>query len=482
MPKATTPTSSHRRRHNPLEDDLLSTGVLKTAGKQSKRAGPERRDEQPYVDAKASRKILAMSRSLIEEDLQANLDNNAAISAPSAFDFDPSRYEPENDVDQEDDFGNEEAWGEEEDVEEVEIDAADLETFNQFITPSMNEDPLLTHGWDGKPDSEEAAAPGPSLADLIMAKIAEKESGGQVGWQASADPIEEDYELPPKVVEVFTKIGIILSRYKSGPLPKPFKILPTIPHWEEILQMTRPESWTPNACYAATRIFVAAKPMVVQRFMEVVILDRVREDIQETKKLNIHLFNCLKRGLYKPAGFFKGFLFPLAASGTCSLREAQIISACLARVSIPVLHSAAAIKTLCDIAAEQVSNQSESVSATNFLIKVLLEKRYALPWQCVDSLVFHFIRYAASTREVDMTGNKSLPVIFHQCMLVFAQRYRNDITEDQREALLDLLLSHGHDKIAPEIRRELLAGRGRGVPLEQAGPTFDGDDTMLIDS
>lgn len=56
------------------------------------------------------------------------------------------------------------------------------------------------------------------------------------------------------------------------------------------------------------------------------------------------------------------------------------------------------------------------------------------------------------------------------------------VTEDQREALLDVLLNHGHEKIAPEIRRELLAGRGRGVPAEQPGPTFDGDDTMLVDS
>jgi essential nuclear protein 1 len=64
--------------------------------------------------------------------------------------------------------------------------------------------------------------------------------------------------------------------------------------------------------------------------------------------------------------------------GTCTLREAQIISAVLARVSIPVLHSAAAIKTLCDIAAEQASQQSECVSATNYMLKVLLEKKYAL--------------------------------------------------------------------------------------------------------
>ena len=67
-----------------------------------------------------------------------------------------------------------------------------------------------------------------------------------------------------------------------------------------------------------------------------------------------------------------------STQGTCTLREAQIISAVLARVSIPVLHSAAAIKTLCDIAAEQASQQSECVSATNFMLKVLLEKKYAL--------------------------------------------------------------------------------------------------------
>ncbi len=63
---------------------------------------------------------------------------------------------------------------------------------------------------------------------------------------------------------------------------------------------------TPHACYAATKLFVSAKPIVVQGFMEMVILERVREDIYENKTLNVHLFNCLKRGLYKPGGFFKG--------------------------------------------------------------------------------------------------------------------------------------------------------------------------------
>jgi essential nuclear protein 1 len=77
-------------------------------------------------------------------------------------------------------------------------------------------------------------------------------------------------------------------------------------------------------------------------------------------------------------------------------------------------------------------------------------------------------------------GAGKLPVIWHQCLLAFAQRYRNDITEDQREALLDLLLSRGHKSISPEVRRELLEGRGRGVMLEPAPVGIDGDDTMVM--
>lgn len=290
------------------------------------------------------------------------------------------------------------------------------------------------------------------------------------------------------------RIGQILARYKSGPLPKPFKILPTIPHWEEILDVTKPESWSPNACYQATRIFVSSKPAVVQRFLEMVILERVREDIYETKKLNVHLFNSLKKGLYKPSAFFKGFLFPLVGSGVCTLREAQIVSAVLVRVSIPVLHSAAALKGLCDIAAQEASQGTEGGGATNIFIKALLEKKYALPYQVIDALVFHFLRFRsedpaavrAGDAMVGVSGDGNaktkLPVIWHQSLLAFAQRYKGDITEDQREALLDLLLSHGHSAIGPEVRRELLAGRGRGVVMEPQGDALDGDDTMAIDS
>jgi essential nuclear protein 1 len=42
-----------------------------------------------------------------------------------------------------------------------------------------------------------------------------------------------------------------------------------------------------------------------------VLFDKVRDDIAENKKLNYHLYMALKKSLYKPGAFFKGFLFPL---------------------------------------------------------------------------------------------------------------------------------------------------------------------------
>ncbi|KAI1069896.1 snoRNA-binding rRNA-processing protein [Fusarium irregulare] len=484
MPKATTPTAArHPRRHNPLEDDITASGILKNKPSKKRSKGSDN-EEENFVDDRASRTILRIGRELAEEDNAGK--PVAAKPTIDNFGYD-SRFgdeEEENKV-----YDDDEAWGEDdEEVEEVEVDPNDLDMYRKFMPDE--EDDLLKHGWDLKPTGEEQGE-SVNLADLILEKIAAHEAAQERRENNLGPPDEDQYELPPKVIEVYTKVGQILSRYKSGPLPKPFKVLPTIPHWEDILAITQPESWSPNACYQATRIFVSSKPHIVQRFLEMVILDRVREDIYETKKLNVHLFNSLKKGLYKPAAFFKGFLFPLVGSGTCTLREAHIISAVLVRISIPVLHSAAALKGLCDIAAQEASHGTEGGGATNIFIKALLEKKYALPFQVIDALVFHFLRFRsvdpASVQAGDtMSGlegdaKAKLPVIWHQSLLAFAQRYKGDVTEDQREALLDLLLTHGHSAIGPEVRRELLAGRGRGVPIEPTGPAFDGDDTMLID-
>lgn len=76
------------------------------------------------------------------------------------------------------------------------------------------------------------------------------------------------------------------------------------------------------------------------------------------------------------AVYVQGLLLPLCQAGDCNLREAVIISSVLKRVSLPVLHSAAALLRIADMA----------YSGTNsFFIRVLLDKKYALPYRVVST-------------------------------------------------------------------------------------------------
>ena len=76
--------------------------------------------------------------------------------------------------------------------------------------------------------------------------------------------------------------------------------------------------------------------------------------------------------------------FFILQSGNCSLREAVIISGIIAKNSIPVLHSSAAILKIAEM---------EWCGANSVFLKILLDKKYALPYRVIDATVYHFIRY-----------------------------------------------------------------------------------------
>jgi len=418
MPKdSSTSATRLQHRHNPLHEELLENGPGGRLRKVARTKSKEKQDRsEHYVDSDLSQRILQIAKEQ-QDEIQMEDEDSASVSGNINVGFGDLRFEEEPQSDDEGDYEDLEFVDEE---EEVEVDQDDEELFHRFLPSDQPEQRI-------------------SLADKILEKIAEHEAK-LAGHSARA---EETPSLPPKVVEVYTKIGLLLSRYRSGKLPKAFKIIPSLRNWEEILFITRPDKWTPNACYEATKLFASQKSTQTQKFLSLVLLDRVRDDIHEYKKLNVHLYNSIKKSLYKPAAFFKGFLFPLASSGTCSLKEAQIIGSVLTRISIPVLHSAAALLHLCEM---------DYTGPTSIFIKVLIDKKYALPYKVVDALVFHFMRFK--------TISDQLPLLWHKSFLAFAQRYKNDITEDQRDVLLDLILVKGHPLVGPEIRRELIEGEG----------------------
>lgn len=438
MGKISVSDTKGKQRHNPLHRDIDSlNGELKsgTKKKQKKSIQPE---HEEFLDASTSRRILKLAKEQQEEIENEEQQDDERPSFLESF-----RAQDQEEEFEESESGEEYSDFEEEiyDEEEIEVNEKDAEMFEKYFQTGTGFGTI-------------------NLADKIMAKIQEKEM-----MKNNERPMD-GVKLPPKVIAAYEKIGQILANYRHGKLPKLFKVLPSLKNWQDVLYVTNPDAWTPHAVYEATKLFVSnLQANEAQKFIESVLLERFRTGIEDSEdhSVNYHIYRAMKKSLYKPGAFFKGFLFPLVDS-SCSVREATIASSVLAKASVPVLHSSVALSQL---------TQREFKPSTTVFIRVLIEKKYALPYQTLDDLVFYFMRFRNAEQQLnqDMMDDEEnetklppLPVVWHKAFLAFAQRYKNDITDDQRDFLLETVRQRFHHSIGPEIRRELLAGSPRAPP------------------
>lgn len=436
MPKETkTKKMSTQLRHTPLGKVIDAAEDQQVKPKAAKKQNKIRNDDDDVHDhqdleevpSNISTQILNQAKDqrdeLSAETLAARQVSNEIIKEDSEDEYDDDVEEDEQDEDYE---------------EMVELD----EDGNYISTGA------------GLSEAEEAVvskflnagrAETRTLADIIMEKLQEKEDLANAAPQDNIS--ESDEIIPPKVQEVFSSVGKLLKHYKSGKLPKALKMLPHLKNWEHILWLTRPDEWSPAATYAATRIFASnLNAKLVQRFYNLVLLEKVRDDIRHNNKLNYYLYLALKKSLYKPAAFYKGVLLPLAQSANCTLREASIIGSVMSKVSIPGNHSAAVLLRLVDM---------PYCGSTSLFIKTLLNKKYALPRRVVEALVKHFSSFNDETRV--------LPVIWHQSLLVFAQRYKLELDNSQKNRMKELLRTQVHYQITQEVRRELFSVTLQGM-------------------
>ena len=201
------------QRHNPLAEEYAPSEWKTKPAKRQKRNRDDKDGEQGYVDSKSSRKILDIGEELREEDERESRAQQPEVANP-AFNFRDRIGEEEVEGFLEDGGvpvdDDDEAWGDDdEEVEEVEIDANDLAAWNKFIPTDDN--PIV---WPG--EEAQAQGQGTDLAALILEKIAAHEaSDGAVkqpeimGGGAPEDAIE----LPAKVVE---GIAYSISSYPLG--------------------------------------------------------------------------------------------------------------------------------------------------------------------------------------------------------------------------------------------------------------------------
>lgn len=126
----------------------------------------------------------------------------------------------------------------------------------------------------------------------------------------------------------------------------------------------------------------------------------------------------------------------------------------LAKNSIPVLHACAAMFKIAEM---------EYSGGNSIFLRIILDKKYALPYRVIDAVVFHFLNFRSDKRE--------LPVLWHQALLVFCQRYKQDVSSEQKQALLEICKIHHHYSITEEVRRELMHSKCRDE--EAAEPQMD---------
>ena len=260
-----------------------------------------------------------------------------------------------------------------------------------------------------------------------------------------------------KVYDAYKLVGEVLRTYTSGKLPKAFNIISSTEDWEELINITEPYNWTPQAMYEAVIQFSSSEILMTYTFYEKYLVPAIRNDIKKNKKLNIHYYNCLKKALFKPSAFFKGIILPM--SKTLSTKEASIIGSILRKCSIPNNHASAAIVKLTQIC----KNDKKGISVgALFFMRLLLVKKYAFPTEVKDTLVNFFLSYYDFDKE-------KLPVLWHQAFLCFVQHYKLDLTEIEKAKLKGLNNKIGHHIISSEISKELSFSRQQNQEINNKG-------------
>ena len=424
-PNKPLPPSSSRNPPSTVRRGLAPSSREQKADDEDE-ADEDAEDPSDMVPQALSRKIIqqAQSQQKEEEEDGEDEDDDAPDADLSARDRalfrlrapHPPSVSALDDEEDDDEEGDEDQSERGDEVEDVELTAEDEASLALFLPSST--------------------ASRRNLGELIMAKLSAASA-------ASPTPASEP-PLDPKVTAVYAQVATYLSHYTSGKVPKAFKIIPSLVNWEAVLYLTQPPGWTPQAVSAATRLFASnLNERMAQRYYALVLLPRVRDDISAHGRLHYHLYQAMRRALFKPAAFFRGIVLPWCEDGL-TVKEGVILSSVLAKYSIPPLHAAVCMMKLCEM---------EYSGPVQLVLKTLMNKKYSLPVKVVEALVGYYEGFGKDERR--------MPLIWHQSLLVLVQRYGAEMTEGQVRRIRDLTRMQVHALVTKEVRRELMRVKER---------------------
>ncbi|NWT60161.1 BYST protein, partial [Erythrocercus mccallii] len=454
MPKARRARGSGPAPALPLAEQILQDAAPRARERRGGPGGAEERggdgggDE--FVDARLSRRILEQARRQ-QEELEAEHGPGApaaprqrgALLAPGSDSEDdeewPSLEKAAAAAGRSGDYGG-----------DVEVDPEDEKAIEMF----MNKNPPLRR----------------TLADIIMEKITEKQTEVETALsEISGCPMPQ---LDPRVLEVYRGVREVR--------PEQLSLQP--PPWDAEGRDSAlcpcchcPQSWP--ACVPVSEAPPDPVPVLLCPELSCVPIlscpcpvslwfcPRSCPVSPELSRVPVALSPELSRVPMALSPELSLSRIPMALSLELShipvaLSLSPRLSPGLSLSRIPVALSLSPRLSLSRSAALLKLAEMQYSGANSVFLRLLIDKKYALPFRVLDALVFHFLAFRREQR--------LLPVLWHQSLLALAQRYKEDLSSEQKEALLELLKFHSHPQISPEIRRELMNSKTRDVEGEQA--------------
>lgn len=109
------------------------------------------------------------------------------------------------------------------------------------------------------------------------------------------------------------------------------------------------------------------------------------------------------------------------------------------------------------------------IGPNSLFIRILLDKKYALPYKVVDGLVEHFILLSNTYKgRRDRGQSEKLPVLWHQSLLVFAQRYAR-VSKSLNQLIV---FGTGTRQISPQSKRTPCSTLFGPILMTKSAPKF----------
>lgn len=154
------------------------------------------------------------------------------------------------------------------------------------------------------------------------------------------------------------------------------------------------------------------------------------------------LYLSLQKSLKKaPALFLKGLLLPLCESKACTVLEASVLARVIVQSQFPVLQSATALLKLSEL---------PFTLPIGILVLVFLEKKQALPYRVVDTLVLKYF-----SQKQELGSSMMMPHVWFQALYTFVKRYIYKLAKKKKKSHFFYFCSYGME-LVPTQKMKLL--------------------------